>query len=58
MMKINKACETITWATREDEKKCMIAKVRKSYEIYVDGVFTGYKFRSMKKALEYCEFGF
>lgn len=57
-MKIQKGSKTIIFASREDEVKCMVAKVKNSYEVYVDGKNTGYKFRSIKKALEYCEYGF
>lgn len=57
-MKINKKSKTIVFVTREDGTKFMIAKVKTSYEVYAEGVYTGYKFRSLNKALEYCEFGY
>lgn len=57
-MKVVKSSKTITFAVRTDGIECMIAKVKSQYEVYVSGRFTGYKFRSFKKALEYCELGF
>ena len=57
-MTINKTSQSITWAVRDDGVQCMIAKVKGGYEVYVNGRFTGYKFRSLKKAIGYCKFGF
>lgn len=57
-MTVRKSSSTITWAVRDDGVHCMIAKVKGGYEVHVNGRFTGYKFRSLKKAIEYCEFGF
>jgi hypothetical protein len=57
-MKVTRSSKTITFAVRADGIECMIAKVKNQYDVYVSGRFTGYKFRSLKKALEYCEIGF
>ena len=57
-MTVKKSSSTITFVVRDDGIECMIAKVKGGYEVYVAGRFTGYKFRSMKKAVEYCELGF
>ena len=57
-MKVNKESKTTIFATRDDGVKFTIAKVKTSYEVYAEGVYTGYKFRSLNKALEYCELGF
>lgn len=57
-MTVKKSSDTITFVVRDDGIECMIAKVKGGYEVYVAGRFTGYKFRSMKKAVEYCELGF
>lgn len=56
-MKINKASETITFITTENGAKLMVAKelTKRSYILYKDGKDTGYKFRSFKKALQFCE---
>jgi hypothetical protein len=57
-MTVKKSSSTITFVVRDDGIECMIAKVKGGYEVYIAGRFTGYKFRSMKKAVEYCELGF
>ena len=57
MIKVNKQLN-VTWATRDDGTKFCIPKVKNNYEVWVQDKFTGYKFKSLKKALEYCEFGY
>jgi hypothetical protein len=56
-MTVNKTSKTITFITTENENKLMIAKelTKASYILYKDGKDTGYKFRSLKKALEFVE---
>lgn len=56
-MKVIKTSKTITLAEK-DGNKFAIAKTKSRYEVFANGADTGYKFRSLKKALEYCEFGF
>lgn len=56
-MTINKQIN-VTWATRDDGVKFTIFKVKENYEVWIQDHFTGYKFRSLKKALEYCEYGY
>ena len=59
-MKVTQAGQTLTYVTRDDGIKCIIARdlSRNLYLVYKEGRDTGYKFRSKKKALEYIEFGF
>ena len=56
-MTINKTSKTITFVTTENGNKLMIAKelTKNSYMLYKDGKDTGYKFRSLKKALQFIE---
>lgn len=57
-MKIIKDSKTTTFVIREDGTQCVIGKIKYYYEVYVEGKNSGYKFRSLKKAIEYCEYGF
>ena len=52
-MKVNKESKTNIYVTREDGIKCQIYKVKNTYQVYRENIDTGYKFRSLKKALEY-----
>lgn len=56
--KISEQNGGITYVTRKDGAKCMIAKYKNQYEVSVDGKDTGYKFRSKKQAIDYCDKGF
>ena len=57
-MKNYKSSETITFVTREDGQRFMIARKGYFYEVWISGSYTGYKFRSMKKAIEHCEYNY
>lgn len=59
-MKVSKENGGITWVMRDDGIECMIAKdLRKAkYSVYVRGMDTGYTFKSLKKAIGFCEFDF
>ena len=49
---------TTFWIKRDDNIDCLVAKIRYYWIVYVDGKDTGYKFKTKKEAIEYCNFGF
>lgn len=54
-----KVCDTVVAGVEKvilnDGTTALLIKEKNSWMVYREGRFTGYKFRSLKKALEFCE---